>query len=152
MKPHPDAYVDGCEFCAIARGDDRSVEIVCEGSDWVAFLPLKPATMGHTLVIPRRHVADVWELEEPLSSELMAAVIRVGRSIQEAVRPDGINLISSKGRAAEQSVFHLHLHVLPRWTEDGFDRIWPKDSPVDASELAEVAARIRAACSNENHR
>lgn len=141
-----DMYVDSCDFCAIARGDDRSVQIVCQGEDWVAFFPLKPATKGHTLVIPRRHIADVWALEAPLSSALMTAVIRVGRAVQDAVRPEGMNLISSKGRAAEQSVFHLHLHVLPRWREDSFDDIWPKESPFEDSELVDVAQQIREAC------
>lgn len=139
-------YVDGCDFCSIASGEDFSVQIVCEGEEWVAFFPLKPATKGHTLVIPRRHVADVWELESPLSSELMSAVIRVGRAVQAAVRPEGMNLISSKGSAAEQTVFHLHLHLLPRWSKDGFDRIWPSDSPFEDAELVDVARQIREAC------
>jgi histidine triad (HIT) family protein len=141
-----DAYVDGCDFCAIARGEDASVQVVCEGEEWVAFFPRKPATKGHTLVIPRRHVADVWELEAPLSSELMTAVIRVGRAVQDTVCPEGMNLISSAGKAAEQTVFHLHLHVLPRWSKDGFDRIWPSESPFEDSELTDVADRIRASC------
>lgn len=141
-----DVNVEGCDFCAIARGDDQSVQVVCEGDEWIAFFPLKPATRGHTLVIPRRHVNDLWELEAPLSSELMTAVIRVGRAVQEAVRPEGMNLISSKGSAAEQTVYHLHLHVLPRWSQDGFDRIWPKDSPFEDDDLKAVADRIREAC------
>ena len=138
--------MEGCDFCAIAKGEDRSVRVVCEGDEWIAFFPLKPATKGHTLVIPRRHVADVWELEVPLSAELMEAVIRVGRSVQAAVRPEGMNLISSKGRAAEQTVFHLHLHVLPRWTQDDLDRIWPQESPLDDVDLEAVAEQIRTAC------
>jgi len=146
MTQRSDTYVDGCDFCVIARGEDRSVQVVCEGQEWIAFFPLHPATKGHTLVIPRRHVSDVWQLEAPLSSELMTAVIRVGRAVQAAVHPDGMNLISSAGAAAEQTVFHLHLHVLPRWSEDAFDRIWPSESPFEDSELTDVAARIRAAC------
>jgi len=144
----PETYVEGCDFCAIARRQNLSVQVVCEGAEWVAFFPLEPATKGHTLVIPRSHIADVWELEAPLSSELMTAVIRVGRAVQEAVRPEGMNLISSAGRVAEQTVFHLHLHVLPRWSKDGFDRIWPSESPFEDSELTDVADRIRAACSS----
>lgn len=142
--------VEGCDFCAIAKGDDRSVQVVCEGEEWIAFFPLQPATKGHTLVIPRRHVADVWELEAPLSSELMTAVIRVGRAVQAALHPEGMNLISSAGRAAEQTVFHLHLHVLPRWNNDGFDRIWPKESAFEDADLDEVANSIRTACSHPN--
>ena len=146
MTPSSDGLPADCEFCEIARGGDPSVQVVCEADDWIAFFPQRPATKGHTLVIPRRHVADVWELDEPLGCQLMAAVVRVGRAVQTAVRPEGMNLISSKGRAAEQTVFHLHLHVLPRWSRDGFDRIWPSESQGDDPDLAQVAARIRAAC------
>lgn len=141
--------VKACDFCAIARRDDRSVHVVCESDEWVAFFPLKPATRGHTLVIPRRHVTHVWELDERLGSDLMVAVVRVGRAVEAAVRPEGMNLISSKGSAAEQTVFHLHLHVLPRWNRDGFDRIWPRHSPVEEPDLDEIADRIRAACARE---
>lgn len=141
-----DGPVEGCDFSAIARGEDRSVEVVCEGDDWIAFFPLKPATKGHTLVIPRRHVSDVWELNERLGSNLMAAVVRVGRAVETAIHPEGMNLISSKGSAAEQTVFHLHLHVLPRWNRDGFDRIWPTESPYEDIDLKAVAERIRAVC------
>jgi histidine triad (HIT) family protein len=142
-------YVEGCEFCAIAKGDDRSVQVVCESDIWVAFFPLKPAAKGHTLVIPRRHVADAWELDASLGSELMTAVVRVGRAVQEAVHPEGMNLISSKGSAAEQTVFHLHFHVLPRWNRDGFDRIWPTESPAEDTDLEAVADGIRAACADQ---
>ena len=142
-------YVDGCDFCAIARGGDRSVQVVCEADAWIAFFPPKPATKGHTLVIPRQHVTNAWELDDWLGSELMAAVIRVGRAVQEAVHPEGMNLITSKGSAAEQTVFHLHLHVLPRWNRDGFDRIWPTESLSEDADLEEVAERIRMACADE---
>lgn len=143
-------FVEGCDFCRIASGDDQTVRVVCEGKEWIAFFPLRPATTGHTLVIPRRHVTDLWELKSPLSSELMTTVIRVGRAIQSAVNPEGMNLITSKGSAAEQSVFHLHLHLLPRWTRDGFEKIWPSNTDVDESELSPVAGRIRSECSADN--
>lgn len=149
MTPAPDAYVEGCDFCAIARGDDRSVQVVCESNAWIAFFPLKPATKGHTLVIPRHHIADIWQLDNRLGSELMAAVIRVGRAVQAAVNPEGMNLISSKGSAAEQTVFHLHLHVLPRSGGDGFDRIWPADSPYEDEDLKAVSEGIREACASQ---
>lgn len=138
---------EGCEFCAIARGDDRSVEIVCEGKNWIAFFPLNPATPGHTLVIPRTHVADLWDVGPDLGSELMAAVIRVGRAIEAALKPEGMNLITSAGATAEQTVFHLHLHLVPRWHRDGFGRIWPVDGKYEDADLGDVALGIRDACS-----
>ena len=139
-------HEDRCEFCQIARGDNDSVEIVCEGAAWIAFFPLEPATPGHTLVIPRMHVANLWDVDANLGAELMAAVIRVGRAIDKALTPDGMNLITSAGSAAEQTVFHLHLHVVPRWRRDGFGRIWPADSRFADPTLDRVADRIREAC------
>src|SRR5579863_10354455 len=118
---------DDCPFCAIARGDDDSVEIVCEDDAWVAFFPLNPATPGHTLIIPRQHVSDLWQADQVLANELMVATQRVGRAIEQALAPEGLNLITSAGKTAEQSIFHLHLHVVPRWRRDGFGKIWPRE-------------------------
>jgi histidine triad (HIT) family protein len=137
-----------CEFCAIARGDDRSVEVVCEGESWIAFFPLSPATPGHTLVIPRAHVPDLWQVDPLLGIDLMAAVIRVGRAIDDALTPEGMNLITSAGETAEQTVFHLHLHLVPRWHRDGFGRIWPIEGKYEDADLENVASRIREACSD----
>ena len=137
----------GCPFCAIARGEDPSAEVICEGKSWLAFFPLDPATPGHTLVIPRVHVANLWEVDSSLGGELMQGVVRVGRAVQTALTPQGMNLITSDGEAAEQTVFHLHLHVVPRWRQDGFGRIWPVEDRYDDVSLTEVASRIREACS-----
>jgi len=134
-----------CEFCAIVRGEDRSVEIIFEGPDWIAFFPLNPATPGHTLVIPKRHVPDLWKVDSSLGADLMAAVIGVGRAIEEALTPEGMNLITSAGETAEQTVFHLHLHLVPRWHKDGFGRIWPVEGHYEDSELGNIAERIRSA-------
>jgi histidine triad (HIT) family protein len=137
---------DDCAFCAIARGDDDSVEIVCSDAHWIAFFPLNPATPGHTLVIPRQHVADLWGVDEQLGAELMTAVVRVGRAIETALTPEGMNLITSAGATAEQTVFHLHLHIVPRWQRDGFGRIWPAGGKFEDADLGNVAERIREAC------
>jgi histidine triad (HIT) family protein len=140
-------FVDGCEFCAIAQGKDRTVDIICEGTTWLAFFPLDPATPGHTLVIPRAHVEDLWKLPPALGSELMLAIIKVGHAIDLALAPEGMNLITSAGSAAEQTVFHLHLHLVPRWRRDGFGRIWPVEGKYEDDQLDQVAERIREACS-----
>ena len=137
-----------CDFCAIGRGEDPSVEVVCEGTDWVAFFPLHPATPGHTLIIPRRHVPDLWQTEPPLGAELMIAAIRVGNAIDTALAPEGMNLITSAGQIAEQTVFHLHLHVVPRWRRDGFGDIWPPAGRYEDADLRDVADRIRGACAD----
>jgi diadenosine tetraphosphate (Ap4A) HIT family hydrolase len=134
-----------CPFCAIASGKDRSIETVCEGTTWLAFFPLDPATLGHTLVIPRRHVRDLWSVDRPVAEDLIHASIRVGHAIESALEPDGMNLITSSGPAAEQTVLHLHLHVVPRWRNDGVD-IWPPARPIATKAKRDAARRIRQAC------
>jgi histidine triad (HIT) family protein len=77
----------------------------------------------------------------------MTAVIRVGRAIWTALAPQGMNLITSAGETAEQTVFHLHFHVVPRWRRDGFGGIWPVEGKYEDADLGDAADRIRAACS-----
>ncbi len=137
---------DQCPFCAIAAGKDSDVDIVCAGEHWVAFFPLDPATPGHTLVIPRIHVPDLWSADEATGTEIMAAVIEVGNAIQTALSPEGMNLVSSAGSVAEQTIFHLHLHLVPRTEGDRLGPIWPEDVELAVEIRAELLARIRAQC------
>jgi histidine triad (HIT) family protein len=144
MTGEPD-FDPSCDFCLIVRGEAEA-EVVCEGETWVAFFPVEPATPGHTLVIPRAHVRDLWKVPHSLEVDLMRAVVHVGRAIEEALSPAGMNLITSAGSAAEQSVFHLHLHLVPRWREDGFGQIWPTGSRWTDERIDKAAERVRAAC------
>ena len=100
---------------------------------------------GHTIVIPKTHIRDLWADGSVPTAGLMQAVIRVGQAISRALRPDGMNLISSAGQAASQTVFHLHLHIVPRWSGDPIGNIWPPSPPLDGDLLDETAAAIRAA-------
>jgi histidine triad (HIT) family protein len=145
MARRPDLVSEACAFCRIAHGHDPSAEIVAEGQRWLAFFPVQPATVGHTLVIPRSHAPDFWALERRLAAELGLAAYDVGRAIDRALEPDGMNLITSAGEAAEQTVFHVHLHVVPRWESDGIGRLWPSRSQVSPSQTSHAARLIRAA-------
>jgi histidine triad (HIT) family protein len=129
-----------CEFCQIVRGE-QSVRVVSETADTLAFFPLNPVCLGHTLVIPKSHVTDLWSVDYPLSARLMQAVIRVGKAVKQALHPDGMNLISSYGIAASQTIFHLHLHVVPRWEGDPIGHIWPHSKPI-ATEAKDQAAEL----------
>jgi histidine triad (HIT) family protein len=137
-----------CAFCEIVRGE-AAAHIVWTSTDVIAFLPLKPATRGHTVVVPKQHVPDLWSIDGRLGSDLMTAVVEVGRAIDHALRPHGMNLISSAGHAASQTVFHLHLHLVPRWPDDHIGNIWPPSEPWSEVELDDVAELIRAACSQQ---
>lgn len=134
-----------CDFCAIARGE-APAEVVCEGEDWIAFFPLEPATPGHTLIIPRAHVHDLWAADPSVAAALIKAAIHVGQAIEGALKPSGLNLITSAGEAAEQTVAHLHLHLVPRWEGDGFGPIWGQRAAISPELALDAAARIRAAC------
>lgn len=136
-----------CPFCAILRGEEGAARIVCKRDSWIAFFPLEPAVLGHTLVVPRQHVAHLWESTSAVNAELMEAVEILGQAIRASLNPDGLNLITSAGTAAEQSVAHLHLHLVPRWTGDSFGPIWPSEAPhFSDDELDSAAVDIRGKC------
>ncbi len=137
----------GCDFCKIAQGAEEAI-IVCESRECVAFFPHNPAVLGHTLVIPRRHVPHLWLVEAPLDCALMAMVVRVGRALEAAIRPAGLNLITSAGQAASQTVFHLHLHVVPRWEGDRIGHIWPPPRPTSEAVKEDIAELVRAHCAD----
>jgi histidine triad (HIT) family protein len=133
-----------CPFCRIVRGE-AAARIVWTAADAIAFLPLNPATRGHTLVVPREHVPDLGSIYQRLGASLISAVVAVGRAINQALHPDGMNLINSAGQAATQTVSHLHLHLVPRWHGDRIGDIWPPSEPWSEEELDSVADLIRAA-------
>jgi histidine triad (HIT) family protein len=133
-----------CEFCQIVRGE-QPARVVGDSPEALAFFPLRPVCPGHTIVIPKTHIRDLWAGGSVPAAGLMQAVIHVGQAIGRAVRPEGMNLISSAGSAASQTVFHLHLHLLPRWSGDPIGTIWPPSPPLNGDLLDETAAAIRDA-------
>lgn len=110
----------------------------------LAFLPLDPATVGHTLVIPKKHIADIWEADDESLAACISHVRRIADAAWRAFQPEGLNIIQSNGTAATQSVFHLHFHVVPRWPDDQFGLTWP-DNPRLDSEQEVVVTRLRDA-------
>jgi len=118
--------------------------MIYEDEGALAFMDINPATDGHALVIPRAHVKDLWEIGEDEAGRLMAATVRVAARIRRALSPDGLNIMHATGAAAFQTVFHFHLHVIPRYYHDPLKLPWvPR--PGDRSKIAEVAGRIVAA-------
>ena len=146
MRNSATVHLADCDFCKIAVGEDTTVQMVCASASWVAFFPLNPAVPGHTLIIPKTHVTDLWDVEPHQGAELFNAVSRVGKAIRAALSPDGMNLITSAGEAAEQTVFHLHLHLVPRWYRDDFGPIWPTGKAQRTGNLSNMADQIRHFC------
>jgi histidine triad (HIT) family protein len=112
----------------------------------VVFFPGDPATIGHTLVIPRRHVPDIWSVEAQLAAQLGRATVKVALAVRNAMHPEGLNVIQSNGEAASQTVQHLHIHVVPRWHADAIGRIWPPETTFPESQKDEAWEAIRQEC------
>jgi len=132
-----------CPFCLIVSGNDPNARVVYRDSNVTAFFPLMPATRGHTLVVPNRHVSDHVDLTDAESRQLGAAIRRVSKAVRSAVSPDGINIIQSTGAAATQTVPHVHFHVVPRWTGDRVSLDWPDSPAEDAAAQAQTLALVR---------
>lgn len=127
-----------CIFCAIVAGAIPSTTVY-EDEDAYAFLDIAPFKAGHTLVVSKRHAADI--LAEPaVTASLARAIKAVGELLLARLGADGLNVLSNVGEVSGQSVFHLHVHLIPRYADDpGFERLTVRTEGID---LAEVAARL----------
>ncbi|WP_245650191.1 HIT family protein [Millisia brevis] len=132
-----------CPFCVIVRGKDPAARVVDRTSSTVAFLPLNPATRGHTLVVPTRHVPTVWGLEAAEAEALARETTRIAEAVRGAVNPDGMNIIQSNGAAATQTVPHLHVHLVPRRHGDRMILDWPDGPAEDGDAQDRTLAEIR---------
>jgi histidine triad (HIT) family protein len=134
-----------CAFCRIVNGDDATARIVYRDDETVAFFPLNPVAAGHTLVVPRRHVPEVWGLTGHDAASLSHATLAVAHAVRDALAPDGLNVIQSNGRAATQSVWHVHVHLVPRWEGDAQIVDWPTSERVGEPDLNLALEQVRAA-------
>jgi histidine triad (HIT) family protein len=132
---------DDCIFCAIAAGEGPA-EIVQEDEHTVAFMDISPWTRGHALVIPRAHSRNLYEIGDDDLARTMAAAKRLATRMRDALGCDGINVINSTEAAAWQTVFHFHVHVIPRYEDDPL-RLPGSPMDVGQKELAEVAGELR---------
>lgn len=138
-----------CPFCEIVQRDDPDAREVYRDDHVVAFFPLEPATLGHTLIVPRLHVPDIWSLEKQMAERLAVATSRLALRVKEALIPEGLNIIQSNGKAATQTVFHLHIHLVPRWENDAVGRIWPPETNYSEEQKDDAWERLRSACRKE---
>jgi histidine triad (HIT) family protein len=132
---------DDCIFCAIVAGD-APAQIVDSDAHTVSFMDINPATPGHALVIPRSHAADLIEISDQDLERTIVAARRLTLRMEEALEPAGFNVLNACGTAAWQTVFHFHLHVIPRYEDDPLKLPWiPRGADMD--EIARIAGRIR---------
>ncbi|MER5757474.1 HIT family protein [Streptomyces sp. NPDC002088] len=111
-----------CTFCHLIRDD--AARWVTRGPVASAFAPLNPLAPGHTLVIPTSHWADIFDTPPEVLAHTMALVQHLAREMRTGLKATGVNILNASGPGSEQSVPHLHFHVVPRWTDDGFST-WP---------------------------
>ena len=130
-----------CLFCKIVAGE-LPATIVAEDERTVAFMDINPATRGHVLVVPREHAVDLLEVARDDLAACAVAAQRLAARAKEALGADGVNLINSCGAAAWQTVFHFHVHVIPRYEGDPL-RLPGKPMDIGEDELAEVAGELR---------
>ena len=132
---------DDCIFCAIVAGD-APAEIVDSDEHTVTMMDINPATKGHALVIPREHTEDLLSISEEDLCHTALAAQRIAKRMETSLEPDGFNLLNSTRAAAWQTVFHFHVHVVPRYEGDPLELPWiPKGADMD--EVATIAATIR---------
>jgi histidine triad (HIT) family protein len=136
------SHDSNCIFCKIVSGDIPSYKVY-EDENVLAFLDISQVTKGHTLIIPKEHSKDIFELSEETAAKLFSTVPKIASSIKQTFKPIGLNLLNNNGEAAGQSVFHYHMHFIPRYgAGDGFGAVW-KTQELPASEMAEIAQNIQ---------
>jgi histidine triad (HIT) family protein len=135
------ALSEDCLFCGIVAGDVPG-QIVDSDDHTVSFMDINPATRGHALVVPRRHAADLIEISDEDLGHCFAAARRLAKRMEETLEPDGFNILNSCRPAAWQTVFHFHVHVIPRYEDDPLKLPWiPRGA--DSDEIARTAGQIR---------
>lgn len=132
---------EDCLFCGIVAGDVPA-QVVDSDEHTVAFMDINPATRGHALVVPREHSRDLMDISDADLERTILAARRLARKIDETLGPDGINLLNSCRAAAWQTVFHFHVHVVPRYEDDPLELPWVP-GPGDPDEIERVANEIR---------
>lgn len=127
---------ENCIFCKIANGEIPSTTLY-EDEDFRVILDLGPATRGHALLIPKEHFKDLFELEDEAAGKVLVRAKRIGSRMKKALRADGLNLVQNNGEAAGQTVFHFHLHLIPRYENDHAGILWKpgKTTPEDMQEI-----------------
>ena len=130
-----------CIFCKILAGELPG-EVVQEDEHTVAFMDINPWTRGHAVVIPRRHARNLYEIEDGDLERTVVAAKRLALRMRDTLGLDGVNLINSCEAPAWQTIFHLHIHVIPRYDGDPL-QLPTRPQRADPEELAEVAAEIR---------
>ena len=132
--------MENCIFCKIAAGEIPS-NTIYEDDSFRVILDLGPATKGHALVLPKNHYADLFEIPEDVLADAAKVAKKMAGTMKEKLSCDGLNLVQNNGEAAGQTVMHFHLHIIPRYVNDGQHILWKPTSP-SPEELAAIKDTI----------
>lgn len=128
-----------CLFCKIIAGEIPS-KAVYEDEDFKAILDVNPAARGHVIIIPKKHASNIYELEDEDAAKVFPIAKKIASALQKTYGCDGVNVLQNNGEAAGQTVFHLHVHVVPRYYGDDVQIMW---EPGDTPDLDKVANEIK---------
>lgn len=115
--------MDNCIFCKIANGEISSATLY-EDEDFRVILDLGPASKGHALILPKTHAANIYELSDELAGKAMILAKKMAKKLTDALNCDGFNIVQNNGEVAGQTVFHFHMHLIPRYKGDGVGLTW----------------------------
>lgn len=131
---------NNCVFCKITKKEIGS-NILYEDDDFQVILDSSPATKGHGILIPKKHFKDLFDMDIETSSKLFPLVLKVAKVMKDELKCTGFNLLQNNGSDAGQTVFHFHLHLIPRYTDDNVDFRW-KTTDYEDGEAARIAEEI----------
>jgi histidine triad (HIT) family protein len=135
--------MENCLFCKIVNGEVPSWK-VHEDTDVVAFLDIHPVNIGHVVIIPRQHFENLYDTPDEVLQKMIVVIKKISVAVKRAANADGINIEMNNDSAAGQVIFHTHIHVVPRYENDGFTH-WKGKRPYEEGEKEAVAENIRAA-------
>ena len=130
-----------CIFCKLANGEIPT-RMIYEDQDFAAFLDTSPASKGHALLVPKEHYPDLFGMPEELLGKAAVKAKELSERIKEKLGAEGFNIVQNNGRLAGQTVFHFHIHMIPRYAQDGQLIGWKPGSPSE-EELDQVLKEIR---------
>ncbi len=133
---------EDCIFCKIAAGQIPSATIY-EDNNFRVFLDINPATKGHCLIVPKEHFDNIYELDAETAGRLFSLATMIARALKKALNCDGLNIVQNNGLVAGQTVFHFHMHLVPRYENDGLSLLEEQD-PGDMDEIETLRKLIRA--------
>ena len=131
---------DNCIFCKLANGVFPTNSIY-EDEDFNVILDLSPATKGHALILPKEHYKNLYELPEETAGKVFKLAKKLATSMTEKLGADGFNIVQNNNEVAGQTVFHFHMHLIPRYEGDGQHILWEPTSP-SAEELVAIKEQL----------